>query len=165
MNRSDQGLQLDDGTAFHERMWRLRRVGRLGMLLFILLGVAGLMGRGPLSRAEVRDARGLRIVHERFARVEAPQTIRAQIPAPPAGAYQLAVSRDFLDRVRIESVVPEPVLAEARADRVIYGFARGPGPDPAVVTFHFTPNSAGLVRAGFGVPGLAPLTIRMLVYP
>lgn len=165
MDRHDPGLQLEDDPAFHERMWRLRRVGRFGMLLFILLGVAGLLGTGPLSRAEVRDAQGLRIAHERFARAEAPQAMRIQIPAPAADSYRIALSRDFLDRVRIDSVVPEPVLAEALADRVVYAFTRRASTDPAVATFHFTPHAVGFVRAGLGVPGLAPLTIWMVVYP
>lgn len=165
MDRDDPGLQLEDDNAFHERIWRVRRVGRFGMLLLVLAGVTGLLGGGPLSRAEVWDPRGLRIAHERFARAEAPQTMRVQIPAPAADAYRLAVSRDFLDRVRIDSVVPEPVLTEALVDRVVYAFARRAGTDPAVATFHFTPYSVGLVRAGLGVPGLTPLTIWMIVYP
>jgi hypothetical protein len=143
-------------------MWRVRRVGWLGMVLLMLAGFAGLLGGGPMSRAEVR----LRIEHARFARAEAPQTLQAHIPAPAADGYRLAVNREFLDRVRIDSVVPHPLRTEAHVDRVVYVFAgQSPTAAAAVATFHFTPRSMGLVRAGFGVPGLAPLTIWMIVYP
>lgn len=162
----DAGLEVEYDEAFHQRMWRVRRVGWLGMVLLVLAGVGGLLGGGPMSRAEVLDPHGLRIEHARFARAEAPQTLQAHIPAPAADGYRLAVSREFLDRVRIDSVVPHPLRAEALVDRVVYVFAgQSPTAAAAVATFHFTPRSMGLVRASFGVPGLAPLTIWMLVYP
>ncbi|MGH7367482.1 MAG: hypothetical protein ACREKQ_07290 [Candidatus Rokuibacteriota bacterium] len=171
MDRHGPGLELEDDEAFHQRVWRVKRAGRLAMLLLILLGLGGLLGTGPLSRTEVRDAGGLRVEHARFVRADAPQSIRVRMPAQAAaGAYRLAVSREFLDRVRVDSVVPAPVLTEALADRVVYVFAGRPSTDAAVATLHFTPGSMGLVRAGFGVPGAAPLTtwpltIWMVVYP
>ena len=61
--------------------------------------------------------------------------------------------------------LPAPLRTEVLADGVGYLFAAGPAAAPAVATFHFTPHSIGLVQASVGVPGLAPLTIWMLVYP
>ena len=162
-NRPARGLELEEDEAFHERVWRLRRAGWLAMVLLILAGLAGLLGVGPLSRAEVSDASGLHVAHARFARAEAPESLRVRVPAQADG-HRLAVSRAFLDRVRIESVVPEPARTEALGDQVVYVFAGRPGTD-AVATVHFTPSAVGFVRAGLGVPGRAPLTIWMLVYP
>jgi hypothetical protein len=162
----DAGLELVDEESFHQRMWRVRHVGRVGMVLLVIAGLGGLLGVGPLSRAEVRGPDGLRIEHARFVRAEAPQTLEVHIPTPAvSGGHHLAVSRTFLDRVRIESVVPAPLRTEVLADGVAYVFAAGPSATSAVATFHFTPRSMGLVQGGIGVPGLAPLTIRMLVYP
>jgi hypothetical protein len=165
-DRHDAGLELEYEEAFHQRMWRVRRVGWLGMVLLMLAGFGGFLGGGPMSRAEVRTSHGVRIEHARFARAEAPQTLQAHLPVPAADGYRLAVSREFLDRVRIDSVVPHPLRTEVHVDRVVYVFA-GPSATAAaaVATFHFTPHSMGLVRAGFGVPDLATLTIWMIVYP
>lgn len=162
-DRPGSGLELEDGEVFHERVWRLRRAGRLAMLLLIVVGLGGLLGTGPLSRAEVGDAGGLHVEHARFARAEAPESLRVRIPAQADG-YRVAVSRAFLDRVRIDAVVPPPVRTEVLGDQVVYVFGGRSGA-AAVATFHFTPRGAGVVRAGFGVPGQAPLTIWILVYP
>jgi hypothetical protein len=162
-DRPGSGLELEDDEAFHERVWRLRRAGRLAMVLLILVGLGGLLGTGPLSRGEVSDAGGLHVEHARFARAEAPEAFRVRMPVQADG-YRLAVSRAFLDRVHLDAVVPPPVRAEALGDQVVYVFAGRPGAD-AVATFRFTPHAVGLARAGLGVPGQAPLTIWMLVYP
>lgn len=162
-DRPAPGLELEEDEAFHERVWRLRRAGWLAMVLLILVGLTGLLGVGPLSRAAVSDASGLDVEHARFARAEAPESLRIRLPAQADG-YRLAVSGAFLDRVRVESVVPAPVRTEALGDQVVYVFAGRPGAD-AVATVHFTPHTIGLARAGLGVPGRAPLTIWMLVYP
>ena len=161
----DAGLELADEEEFHQRMWRIRHVGRVGMVLVLVAGVGGLLGMGPLSRAEVRGPDGLRIEHARFVRAEATQTLTVHIPSPGPGGYRLALGRALLDRVRIDSVVPHPLRTEVLADGVGYVFAPGPAVAPAVATFHFTPHSIGPVEADIGVPGLAPLTIWMLVYP
>jgi len=161
----ETGLELADDEAFHQRMWRVRLVGRIGLVLVLVAGLGGLLGVGPLSRVEVRGPDGLRIEHARFVRAEATQTITVHIPHPGPGGYHLAVGRQLLDRVRIDSVVPHPLRTEVLADGVGYVFAPGPAAAPGVATFHFTPRSIGLVQAGLGIPGRAPLTIWMLVYP
>lgn len=161
-DRPASGLELEDDEAFHARVWRLRRAGWLAMVLLILVGLGGLLGGGPLSRA-VAEAGGLRVEHARFARAEAPESLHVRIPAQPDG-HRLAVSRSFLDRVRVETVVPAPLRTEALGDQVVYVFAGRPGAD-VVTTFHVTPHAVGFARAGLGIPGQAPLTIWMLVYP
>ncbi|MGH7400586.1 MAG: hypothetical protein ACRELW_23940 [Candidatus Rokuibacteriota bacterium] len=169
VDRHGAGLELEDDEAFHQRVWRLKRAGRLAMLLLVLMGLGGLLGASPLSRTAVQDAEGLRVEYARFARAEAPESIQVRMPARAADVYRLAVSREFLDRVRVDSVVPAPVLAEALADRVVYVFAGRPSTGSVVATFHVTPDSVGLVRASFGVPGapstIRPLAIWMVVYP
>jgi hypothetical protein len=161
----DAGLELADEEPLHQRMWRVRHAGRVGMGLLVIAGLGGLLGAGPLSRAEVRGPDGLRIEHARFVRAEAPQTLEVHMPTPAPGGHHLAVSRTILDRVRIESVVPAPLRTEVLADGVAFVFAAGPSATAVVATFHFTPRSMGVVQGVIGVPGLAPLTIRMLVYP
>jgi hypothetical protein len=163
VDRPGSGLELEADEAFHERVWRLRRAGLLAMVLLILVGLGGLLGTGPLSRGEVSDAGGLHVEHARFARAEAPASLHVRMPGQADG-YRVAVSRAFLDRVRIDAVVPPPARTEALGDQILYVFAGRPGAD-AMATFHFTPRGVGLARAGLGLPGRAPLTIWMLVYP
>ena len=159
------GLEVDDDPRFHRRMWRVQRAGWLAMLAITLAALTGLLGPGPLSRAVTAQPAGLRVEHPRFARVDAPQSLRVHLPtsAPPGGGYRLGLGRRFLDRVRIEAVVPPPVATEAAYDgRIVYTFAGAAAP---VATVHFTPRGMGVVRAEIWAPGAVPVRAWMLVYP
>lgn len=158
------GLELEDDARFHRRMWRVQRMGWFLMQLVVLAGLAGMLGSGPLSRAVAEHPGGLRIEHMRFVRAEAPQTMRVHLPpsATPTEGYRIGLSREFVNRVQIEGVVPQPVVMESFPDRIVYVFVGGAVP---VVTFHFTPRTMGVVRAEVGAPGTGPLTFWLLVYP
>lgn len=151
---------------FHRRMWHVRRVGWVAMLLLALAGLSGLLGPGPMSSIEIQGSRGLRIEHQRFGRADAPQAMRIHIPGVPGGQdYRVAIGRELLDRVRIESVDPAPAWAEARPDRVVYVFKGPPDAGGAVATFHFTPRAIGIVRATVGLPDATPVSVPLVVYP
>ena len=159
------GLEVDDDPRFHRRMWRVQRAGWLAMLAITLAALTGLLGPGPLSRAVTAHPSGLRVEHSRFARVDAPQSLRVHLPASasPGGGHRLGLGRQFVDRVRIEAVVPPPLATEADSDgRIVYTFAGVAAP---VATIHFTPRGMGVVRAEIWAPGAVPVPVWMLVYP
>jgi hypothetical protein len=159
------GLEVEDDPRFHRRMWRTQRVGWAAMVVITLVALTGLLGPGPLSTAVTAHPGGLRVEHPRFARADAPRSVRVHLPvsSPQPGGYRVALGRPFLDRVRIEKVVPEPIATEtASDDRVAYVFAGAAAP---VVTFHFTPRGMGVVRAEISAPGTPAVPIWMLVYP
>jgi hypothetical protein len=159
----DVGLELEDDPRFRRRMWRVQRIGWILMQLIVLAGLAGLLGAGPLSWAIAEDPAGLRVEHARFVRADAPQAMRVRLPssAPSTGTYRLAVSREFVNRVQIDSVVPSPVATEGFPDRIVYVFAGG----APMATFHFTPRSMGLIRAEVSSPVGGRVSLRLLVYP
>jgi hypothetical protein len=158
------GLEPDDDEAFHRRSWRVQRAGWITMLAIVLAGLVGLLGRGPLSRAVTEHPSGVRVEHNRFVRVDAPETLQVHVPPParPGDGYRPAVGRTFLDRVQIDSVIPRPLVTEAFADRVVYVFAGGGRP---VATFHFTPRSFGILRAEITAAGAGPAAFWLLAYP
>lgn len=168
-DREGSGLDLEEDIAFHERTWRLQRAGSILLLLIALAGLVGVFGQGPLSRTVTGDdTPGLRIEHERFARADAPQTMQIRTSPMPAALshhHRLALSRDFLDRVRVDAVVPTPVRAEAEPGQIVYVFAGQPAPGETLAAFHFTAQSSGVLRVRVSVPGIAPLVAWQLVYP
>jgi hypothetical protein len=158
-------LEVEDDLDFHRRMWRVQRAGWLAMLGIIVVALLGLLGPGLLGPAVIAAPGGLRVEHPRFARADAPQALRVRLPAraPSANGHRLALGRRFVERVRMEAVMPRPVVVEgASDDRVVYAFA---GPVAPVATFHFTPRGMGLVRAELWAPGAPPVSFWMVVYP
>jgi hypothetical protein len=160
-------LDLEQDPGFHRRMWRAQRAGALILVLLAVAGVAGLLGSGPLSRAVAGDeAQGMRVEYERFGRVEVRQAMRVRMgPGASADGYRLTLDRDFLDRVRVEGIVPAPVLAEAVPGGVAYRFAGRPPAGEPVATFDLTPRSPGVLRARIQAPGAVPVTTWQIVYP
>jgi hypothetical protein len=160
-------LEIEEDLAFHERVRRVQRVGWAVIMVVILAGLGGLFGRGPLSDAESRvDPAGLRVNYSRFTRVDAPDVLRVWTPAAPDGeGFVLLLNRAYLDRVRVDTVMPSPAAVEVGEERVRYVFARRSGEVGAWVTFHLTPQSTGLARARVGMPGAADVAIWQFVYP
>lgn len=76
MDRDDDaGSGLEDIPSFHQRIWRLQRVGWIAMLLVALAGLVGLLGPGSWSRTRVEHPAGLRVEHTLFARAETQQAM------------------------------------------------------------------------------------------
>ena len=84
-----------------------RGAHRLGvMAVIVLLGLLGLLGSGPLSHREYRTPDGtLHVAYERFARRHADQVLGRALAAD---RIELWIDRRWLDRAKLEEVVPEP---------------------------------------------------------
>lgn len=145
--------------------WRVQRVGWACMALAVIAAAAGLFGSGgPASRATAATENGaLRADYARFARRQAPQTLRLHFGAEAVrgGEVTLWFERAYVERMVVEQVVPEPQRVSVGPERLTYRFAAdGPG----MVSFHVRFDGPGIVRGRAGT-GAAALELRHVVYP
>lgn len=166
--------ELDVGMSerFEERWWKVERIGWGVMLLFVLAGLSGVFGRGPLSRATAEAPDGsMRVEYERFARNHTPGmlavTLRGAALVPPRATVWL--SRELTDALPVSRVVPQPVSTTPRADGTLYTFDVPAATDSATVHFAVEPatpwRKRGQVRAGDGATAGAAVTLPVFVYP
>jgi hypothetical protein len=166
----DRAGEIDVGMSeeFEQRWWRIEKIGWGVMLVFVLLGLSGLFGRGPLSRttAEAPDG-SASVKYERYAHNHTPSevavTLRRAALQPPHATVWL--SRELTDGMPVSRVIPEPVSAAPRADGTLYTFDVPTATDSATVHFVIEPGTPfrkhGQVRAGTG----APAELSIFVYP
>jgi hypothetical protein len=157
--RSSQ-FQIDEDLQFQHREWKIQRVGWGAMALVIMAALLGVFGTGPLSSATL-ETEGLRLEHERFCRLQRNTELRFTIGGT-GDPVLLLIGREYLDRVMIERITPEPGKAEAVNDGVVFHFALQ---GPAAVTFHLRPEKFGLVSGKARLGQAVPITFTQFIYP
>ena len=168
VSRQYEGLEVEEDVGFERRTWQFQRFGRIALALFILLAFLGFTGSGPLSNASSSTpAHELSVSYERIDRINAPSTFELTF-APGLvvdGELQIWLDSDFVTRVQLESISPEPDRIEIDAGRYIYTFAVTTLNDPAPIAFHFRPERSGISRATIGIVDGPATSLRQIVYP
>lgn len=160
---------LEANLAYKRREWRVQRVGWVLMLAVTLAAAAGLFGVGPISDATAgAEGSALHVRYDRFTRMKAPTALEVFVTAGPADEGEAAVwfDRDFLSRLRVQAIVPEPQDVSVSPDRVTYTFLVDADTAGVLqVTFHVKPEHFGRHGGRMGVPGGPEVELSQFVYP
>ena len=145
--------------------WRRERVGWVLVAAGILAALLGVFGAGPLSRATVSSG-SVHVGYDRFVRMSAASVLHVTLPAAGGEAGEVVVTLDhaFLDRIRLDGVLPEPKRTTARPGAVEFAFATASDGRPVMAWFHFTLETPGLARGRLTAAG-ETLAFWQLVYP
>ncbi|OJW18836.1 MAG: hypothetical protein BGO49_17585 [Planctomycetales bacterium 71-10] len=163
---AERPLELDDDPGFQRRMWIWQRWAWGGIAGVLAFAAAGGFGDGPLSRAEARDREGrLRVVYERFGRLDAPNDVEVEARPGPDGRLQLRLGAKFLEDFDVE--LPEPHRPEATVDAggITLDVRAAPDADAASLALRIRPRSPGRGRIELGTAGGPWLSLVQFVYP
>jgi hypothetical protein len=165
MSRSRKPDDFESELIFHEREWRIQRIGWIVLSIFLALAFAGLFGGGPLSSAGVSDDAGaLRVEYERFARHEATAVLRVLVPSQSAAAdrLRLEIDTEYLKHVKVEWIVPQPEREEGVSRGVAYIFRMPAGGE---INFHMTMSGFGRLSGRVTLDGRSSVRFSQFVYP
>lgn len=159
-------IEIDQDLDHARALWRVQRLGWIAMLLVILAGLLGIFGDGPLAKAHA-SGDGFTLDYDRFARHGAPTSLAAEVEA---GALRgdtatLWLSRQYLDALELESVIPEPERVETRDDVVLFTFLAADRSRPARITFKVRPDDYWSKPASAGIDGGGSVSFRQFIYP
>lgn len=161
-------LEIDQNLSLQQKEWLIQRVAWVALALLLLAGLLGVFGNGPLSDTTAGDADGpLRAEYPRFARFQAPLTVRFHI-GPEAiqdGEARIGLSRSYVDSVRIERIDPEPDRVEAGEGVYVYVFTVADPEQAATVSFHLQPEAIGSIQGRAEPAGGPALDFGHFVYP
>src|SRR5688572_13697292 len=143
-------LEIDEDLEFQQKEWRAQRIGFALLISFVLAALLGVTGMGgPLSHATAGDRSAAVFVEfERFVRRGAMSTIRLHLRANP-GAVRFWVSAPYFEHVRVESVMPQPEIVSADAQRHVYTIRSG-SPE-VIVTLEIEHQSVGRIDVAVGL--------------
>ena len=161
-------LQIGEDVDFLRRAWRVQRVGWALLVLILLAALLGLTGTGPLSQATAGSEGGpVRVEYERFVRANAVTDLRVRLGpgVPREGRARLWFDRQYLHKVEVTGVVPEPESVEVSPDRVTYVFLAAEGGGPVELAFDLKPMRFGSWSGRMGAGDAEPVHLRHFVYP
>lgn len=119
-------IEIDEDMDFQRASWKVQRAGWVLMLLFIITGLLGLFGNGPISSARAGDEGSTLLVeYDRFLRVHAPTAAMFRIgndAALPDSTVRLWVDRSWVSAFELRAITPEPDRAETAGTRLVYVF-------------------------------------------
>lgn len=124
------------------------------MGLMLTASTLGFLGPGPLSAVRVeRRESAMTLEYQRFERHERPFELKVRFfpEAAANGAIRLRLAHDYLSKVRIESVDPEPVAEETGAKATTFVFKPADPRAESLAVFHFESGSMGRARGEISV--------------
>ena len=121
----DSGANPKDGRKGR----RARQVGVTVFILILASAMAGLLGKGPLSKVITQTpGAGLKTEHFRFIRYQSPADLKIQVgpQAASTGLVELRLSKAFVDEVEIDRIEPEPESQRAGPQYFTYAIRAEP---------------------------------------
>lgn len=162
------GIDINQDMDYQWREWRAHRIAWVFFAAILLAGLLGLLGQGPLSKGQVGEPGGaLALEYERIDRYSVPtgMTIALGPNVAQGGVARLVFSRDFVDRISIGEVLPEPASVETGAEEVAYTFEVKDASQPSEIRFDFEYDQAGRARGTVGLEGGPRLEFDAFVWP
>jgi len=146
--------------------WAVERWGWAVMAGLILAAMAGFFG-GSTSRAVVTDGTGrLSVTYAHFQRLLAPSQIKIIVAPDGANMLDLLFDKDLIESIEISNITPAPTASRLDARGLLLEFEVNAVSDASAdITISGLPIAMGSVRGGIGLPGHAPATIKIFVYP
>jgi hypothetical protein len=161
-------LELKQDLEFERRSRSIERVGWVVIAAVALAALAGLFGSGPLSRTTLGEPGGpLWIEYARFGRLGAPLALRVHV-APNTGrqtALRLWLSRDYMERVQVDQVTPQPERVEAGSERLTYAFSLAESSRSTTIIFSLKMDHFGRQRGCIGMVDGPTLCFHQFIYP
>jgi hypothetical protein len=167
-NKRISGIDIDEDIVYQEREWKAQRVGWVIIWLLLLAALLGVFGKGVLSDAQAADpTQVLSVKYARFERYRSPTTIELVIgpTLTGAGKFAIALNREFVDRVSIDRIDPEPESVKSDSNRLLYEFEVTADNQPAHVYINYEYAQFGASEVQINLENGPALVLHQFVYP
>jgi hypothetical protein len=159
--KDQDALDIDRPEVFLKREHLAQQIGTVFLLVFVVAGVAGAFGNGPLSRTRVQDG-NVTLEYERFTR----ETFRTQVDISIEGltgaAQEIRIPREFLRRIDMLEVRPADTLKRLEEDVAIFEVPVVDG--TASLELLYEPNSFGVLHLDIAAGAMPGASVRQIVY-
>ena len=164
--KTDGAVAVGEDLGFQQIWWKFERAVWAIFALILIADMSGLLGRGPLSKAEAQTTdSSLRVKYEKVERANTP-SIMTIIPGDGAvqeGNLRLFVSDSVVRELGAQRVVPQPASSALGNGGVTYTFPASALP----ITIQIALQSSFVGSHAFrlGIPGHAMIDRKVLVLP
>lgn len=161
-------LDIHQDLAFQHRSWTVQRLGWIIMTLAVIAGLLGLFGQGPLSSTTTDESSlPFRFEYDRLARSQSSQIARLHLQpgASSNGRFSLWLSNEYVARVRIGRMTPEPVGARLSPGGLTYDFLVDASDHGGQIVLHFEVPKPGLLSGRIGLAPSPSIAFSQWIYP
>ena len=164
--RSAGTIAVGEDLEFQRSWWKFERFVWIVFALILVADLSGLLGRGPLSKAEGQTSDGaLRLKYEKVERSNTP-SIMTVLPAAGAlrdGSLHLFVSDSVLNKLGAQRIIPAPASSTLGDGGVTYVFPATAL--PMTVQFALQPSFIGSHTFRVGLSSGNAIQGKVLVLP
>jgi hypothetical protein len=132
-------LEIRQDPKFQAKVWLFQRVGWCFLVLFLLAAACGYAGDSIFTK-RVESAGGVRVEFPRFTHLDT----SFQLVIESGGAASFFLSRGFLEKMKVETILPKPKEEVVSPEGVEFRFSQEAA--SGRVVFDFQPRSAGRVE-------------------
>lgn len=166
VTKNGGAVAVGEDLGFQQSWWKFERAIWIFFALILVADVSGLLGRGPLSKAEANTANGsLRVKYEKVERANTP-SIMTVLPGDAAiqgGNLRLFVSDSVVKELGAQRIVPQPASSSLGNGGVTYTFPASTL--PITVQIALQSSFVGSHSFRVGIPGQGMIDRRVLVLP
>jgi hypothetical protein len=166
MPRSPQREDFAAVMRHHRTAWRVERVGWTIVAVLLMASMFGMFGDGPLSRAGAGSG-DFHVEYRRLLRSSAPAEFRFRTngSAAQGGLIRLRISRSLIDRMEIESIVPQPLRQVAGPGYTEFAFPVMKGPGTIDIIVRYRSATFGRQHGQMSLVGSEMVSIDQFVFP
>lgn len=106
--RNERELNVAEDLEFQHRWWRFERIIWIFFVVVLGLDLSGLLGQGPLSKAQAKTTGGgMTVIYQRIERLNTPSklTVRFGSAAVVNGRVELWVSNSILKKLGAQRII------------------------------------------------------------
>jgi hypothetical protein len=159
-------VAVGEDVEFQRRWWKFEKTVWVIFVVFVLLDLAGVFGRGPAAKAHLGTGDGsMDVTYERIERAGTPSvlTVKFGQSAIRNGQIQLWASEDLVTKLGNKQIAPQPASSALGNGGLHYIFPATVQPASAV--FSLQPSAPGLYRLTLHTPDSVDLNFKILVMP
>ena len=166
VQKVDGAVAVGEDLEVQQRWWRFERIVWSFFILILLADLSGLLGRGPLSKAEQHASDGtLDLKYEKIERANTASIITV-LPGASAihnGKFRLFVSDIVVKDLGAQRVIPQPETSVIGDGGITYTFAASAL--PMTVQIELKPSFVGMHHFTVYAPGGESLHAKAFVLP
>jgi hypothetical protein len=145
----DRDIRLvEKSYELQRKQWKASRMFWTIMGLVLMAASLGFFGDGPVSKKTYTTS-NLQIEYNRFLRIEKATEVHINVKGLGKDPV-ISINNDYLKKVKIEQVIPEPASVEAENNILTYRFSSIKN---GLVTFYLSPQKMGSQKLEFIIDG------------
>jgi hypothetical protein len=134
---------------FENRWYIAELCGRVVMIVFVICGLAGLLGRGPFSHARAyAPGGGMYVDYEPVARHGTSTTVTVHVrnDTPDPRPVTITIGQHMIEPMGFQHAIPLPDASAIQDGGIRQTFMLQPHDHDALIRFELSPNAIGPVH-------------------